>query len=97
MKNIDLGKCAQFQFSKRCVFAAEKTGLVKEEAFFTILKLHGIDLDDNEKNRLKKGFCRANKINYADALHSINIDLDSAVLNEEKWTVPKQAVGGKAQ
>ena len=37
-------------------------------------------------------------MNYVDALHSINIDLDSAVLNEEKWTVPKQAVGGgKAQ
>ena len=74
----------------------EKTGVVKEEAFFTILKLHGIDLDDAEKNRLSKGFSRGGKIKYSDALHSISIDLDSAVLNEAKWTVPQQAVGGKA-
>ena len=68
----------------------EKSGVVKEEAFFTILKLHGVDLAETEKTRLKKGFSRAGKINFNDALHSINIDLDSAVLNEEKWTVPKQ-------
>lgn len=30
-----------------------------------------------------------------DALQEIAIDLDSAVLNEEKWTL--SAVGGKAQ
>ena len=65
--------------------------MVKEEAFFTILKLHGVDLAESEKTRLKKNFARANKINYNDALHSINIDLDSAVLNEERWTVPTQA------
>ena len=66
----------------------EKTGVVKEEAFFTILKLHGVDLGEEEQTRLKKGYSRAGKINFTDALHSINIDLDSAVLNEEKWTVP---------
>ena len=66
----------------------EKTGVVKDEAFFTILKLHGVDLPEVEQARLKKGFSRAGKINFADALHSISIDLDSAVLNEEKWTVP---------
>ena len=70
--------------------------MVKEEAFFTILKLHGVDLAEAEKTRLKKGFSRASKINYNDALHSINIDLDSAVLNEEKWTVPEKATGAKA-
>ena len=75
----------------------EKSGTVKEDAFFTILKLHGMDLAESEKNRLKKGFSRANKISYNDALHSINIDLDSAVLNEEKWTVPEKASGAKAQ
>ena len=66
----------------------EKTGVVKEEAFFTILKLHGVDLAEAEQARLKKGYSRAGKINFTDALHSISIDLDSAVLNEEKWTVP---------
>lgn len=70
--------------------------MVKEEAFFTILKLHGMDLAESEKTRLKKGFARAGKINFNDALHSINIDLDSAVLNEEKWTVPEKATGAKA-
>jgi hypothetical protein len=76
---------------------AEKTGVVKEDAFFTILSLHGMDLSDVEKKRLKKAYARAGKINYNEALPSINIDLDSAVINEEKWTVPKQAVDGKAQ
>ena len=70
--------------------------MVKEEAFFTILQLHGVDLDEKEKTRLKKSFSRASKINFNDALHSINIDLDSAVLNEEKWTVAQKSSGGKA-
>jgi len=67
---------------------AEKSGLVKEEAFFTILKLHSIVLTDAEKNRLKKVHTRAGKINYLEALQAISVDLDAAVLNEEKWTVP---------
>jgi hypothetical protein len=53
------------------VSVTDKTSLVKDDAFFTILKLHGVELDDAEKNRLKKGFSRAGKINYTDALHSI--------------------------
>jgi len=60
------------------------------------LKLHGIELEEAEKTRLKKGFSRAGKINYTDALHSILLDLDTAVLNETKWTVPEQVSGGKA-
>ena len=44
-------------------------------------------LSDTEKNRLKKNYARAGKINFSEALTAINIDLDSAVLNEEKWTV----------
>ena len=69
---------------------------VKEEAFFTILNLHGIKLTDAEKTKLKKAHSRAGLIKYADALQAVSIDLDSAVLNEEKWTVQKQA-DGKAQ
>ena len=76
---------------------ADKSGLVKEDAFFTILKLHGIDLEEAEKSRLKKAHSRAGKICFADALQAITIDLDTAVLNEEKWVVPAQAIGGKAQ
>ena len=70
--------------------------MVKEDAFFTILKLHGVELSDAEVARLKKNFARANKINYTDALHSISIDLDSAVLNEEKWMVQDDQAGAKA-
>ncbi len=51
-------------------------------------------LNDTEKNRLKKSYARAGKINFSEALTAINIDLDSAVLNEEKWTV--QYNSGKA-
>lgn len=108
MRNIDLGKeihkqgfcplnfeCGGLTFcASECL---EKSGLVKEDAFFTILKLHGIDLGEAEKNRLKKAHSRAGKINFSDALQEITIDLDTAVLNEEKWIVSKQAVGGKSQ
>ena len=66
----------------------DKTGLVKEDAFFTILKLHNVTLTPEEIKQLKKSYGRAGKVNYNDALHSINIDLDVAVLNEQKWTVP---------
>ena len=51
------------------------------------MKLHGIELPVAERNILKKNYSRAGKIRFADALQSINIDLDSAVLNEEVWTV----------
>ena len=53
-----------------------------------------MDLSGAEKTRLKKNYSRANKINFSEALTAINIDLDSAVLNEEKWQV--QAASGKA-
>ena len=67
---------------------------MKDDAFFTILALHNIKLDDAEKSRLKKEHSRAGKIKYAEALQEISIDLDSAVLNEEKWKL--QAASGKA-
>ena len=37
----------------------EKSGLIKKEAFFTILKLHNIKLEDSELNRLTKNHTRA--------------------------------------
>ena len=68
---------------------------MKEDAFFTILGLHDINLSDAEKTRLKKAHARAGKIKYVDAVQEIGIDLDSAVLNEEKWKL--QAKGAQAQ
>ena len=75
----------------------EKTGRVKEEAFFTILRLHGVDLKLPERNRLTKNFSRAGMINFTEALQQVNIDLDSAILREEKWTVPKDNITAKMQ
>jgi len=65
----------------------EKTGNVKEAAFFSILELHGIHLSDGEKNKLKKTHSRAGKIKFADAMQEISVDLYSAILKEEKWTL----------
>ena len=75
--------------------------MVKEQAFFKLLELHNITLTAEEINSLKKNHGRGGKVNYNDALHSINVDLDVAVFNEEKWTVPQQpqpqaAVAGAA-
>ena len=77
------------------ILEIDKSGIVKEEAFFTILTLHGIILSQEEQNKLKKNHARAGKIDFKDALHAVNIDLDSAVLKEEKWQVANQ--DGKAQ
>ena len=74
---------------------ADKSGLVKEEAFFTILKLHGVELKPEAVARLKRDHSRASKINFTDAITSLNIDLDAAILNEEKWVVAKQQKPGK--
>ena len=81
--------------SSNSILEIDKSGIVKEEAFFTILQLHGIILTQEEQNKLKKNHARAGKIDFKDALHAVNIDLDSAVLKEEKWQVAKQ--DGKAQ
>ena len=75
----------------------DKIGTVKEEAFFTLLKLHNVALTEDEIKRLKRDYGRSGKINYTEALHSINIDLDVAILNEQKWTVPRQQQATEAQ
>ena len=49
--------------------------------------LHGIKLTEAEKNKLKKAHSRAGLINFNEALQEVTVDLDSAILNEEKWTL----------
>ena len=51
-----------------------------------------MNLTDQEKSKLKNKHSKAGKINFKDALQSITIDLDSAVLQESKWTLQD---GGK--
>ena len=65
----------------------DKSGIVKDDAFFTILKLHDIHLSEDEIKRLKMNHCKHGKINFAEALRSVNINLDAAVLKEERWQV----------
>lgn len=62
---------------------------MKEDAFFTILGLHGIGLSQKEQATLKHEFSKGGSIKYKEALHRINVDLDYAVLHEEKWTINK--------
>ena len=68
----------------------DKNGTVPDTAFFSILELHGIKLNNAEKGKLNKQHSRGGKIKYADAIQGIAIDLESAVLNEEKWTLNVQ-------
>lgn len=79
MRSIDTGK---FSFFFTFLICAEKTGIVKEDAFFTILQLHGILLPAEDLARLKKNHSRGGKINFKDALQEINVDLDQAILRE---------------
>ena len=46
----------------------DKTGIVKDEAFFAILSLHGMNLTDQEKSKLKKKYSKGGKMVYKDAL-----------------------------
>ena len=55
-------------FSNFFFFTLDKTGLVKADAFFTILALHGMNLTDQDKTRLTKKYAKANKMNWKDAL-----------------------------
>ena len=71
---------------------AEKTGLIKEDAFFEILNLHEVSLEESQKSQLKKEFGQKKVgsillIDYSAALASIGVDLGEAAIRDEvKWT-----------
>jgi hypothetical protein len=50
------------------------------------LSLHEVTLSAEEQSKLKKQFAKQGKIDYLAALLTLTIDLDSAIINEEKWT-----------
>ena len=66
-----------------------KTGLVKHDVFFELLKLHRIDLNNQAIQYLKKNFSKNDEIKYKEAMNQLTIDL--AVAGAEsanmKWTV----------
>lgn len=73
----------------------DKTGLVKQEVFYELLKLHQIDLSPSAIQNLKKSCAKNDLINYKEALNQITIDLSAAgTINETtgaggslKWTI----------
>ena len=77
---------------------AEKTGLVKEDAFFEILNLHEVALEEARISQLKKEFGQKKVgsnflIDYSAALASITVDLgEAAVRDEVKWTTRDTSV-----
>ena len=67
---------------------------MKESAFFSILELHGIELEKGQRAAIKKDFSKkiAGKpdvmILYNEAIASMNVDLTAAALRDEvKWEV----------
>lgn len=74
-----------------------KSGQLKEDAFFSILKLHKVDLEPSQVSKIKKE-CSKKKagssdllINYTEALAIMNVDLgEAAVRDEIKWGVASQ-------
>ena len=46
-----------------------KTGLVKHDVFFELLKLHKIDLNNQAIQYLKKNFSKNDEIKYKEAMN----------------------------
>lgn len=79
----------------------DKTGMVKNEVFFQLLKLHKVELSNAACTYLTKNFSKSDQIQYKDALNQLTIDLDAAGRVDEDgpkakimWTV--QALAKKA-
>ena len=52
--------------------------MVKEEVFFQLLELHGVELSREAKAVITHSYKRGDKINYKDAMTVIGIDLETA-------------------
>ena len=65
----------------------EKLGLVKDEVFYQILELHGIELSKEAKTVISSSYKRGDKINYKDAMTVIGIDLETAAFQVSNWIV----------
>ncbi len=65
----------------------DKTGMVKDSAFFTMLKLHGVNLSQKDTDFVTKKFGNGDQIKYKEALGELTIDLVSAIDQEVVWVV----------
>lgn len=79
----------------------DKTGMVKHDIFFELLKLHKVELNNAAIQYLKKHYSKNEEIKYKEALNQLTIDLAAAGRVDEegpsaeiKWTV--QALAKKA-
>lgn len=62
--------------------------MVKEDLFYQLLKLHGIDLSQEARAVINGSFKKGDKINYNDVMPVICIDIETAAINKEsKWIV----------
>jgi hypothetical protein len=67
----------------------DKSGKIKTEVFFQMLGLHKIDLSTRDKAYLTKNYQNGDQIKYKEALIPMQIDLESAMQDEKKWTVQR--------
>lgn len=83
LKNIDTGNVA-FNLT-----ISDKQGKVKCDAFYTILKLHGIELSERDQSSLTARYGNGGQIKYKEALQDCQIDLNSAAFGDERWTLAR--------
>jgi len=56
----------------------DKSGYVKEDLFYQLLGLHGVDLSKEARTLISASYKKNDKINYAEAMTVITIDLETA-------------------
>lgn len=54
-----------------------KTGYVKEDLFYQLLNLHGVELSNEARTIINSTYKKNDKINYPDAITVICIDMET--------------------
>lgn len=88
LKNIDEGI---YHIASQSLELIGKSGYVKEDLFFQLLILHGVELSPDARTVIVSTYKKGDKINYVDAMPIICIDLETAAnQQEQKWTIRKE-------
>ncbi|TNV73715.1 hypothetical protein FGO68_gene1155 [Halteria grandinella] len=73
-----------------------KSGYIKDDLFFQLLQLHGINLSPEAKSVITSSFKKGDKVKYSDAMPVICIDFETSEAQQEhKWTIRKDAESKK--
>ena len=75
LKNIDEGIN---RIASQSLELIGKSGYVKEDLFFQLLILHGVELSPDARTVIVSTYKKGDKINYVDAMPTICIDLETA-------------------